>query len=245
METQNNGVFFAANCWENDWRRIISEGGYSRKIEGFKGYPFYKKILIINDVSDHSLVESEALILKNQNIIDEYYFSDSLANQVLSHFNVDRPSFGNGYYYSIGPMTAFYLSDAKFTLYLSSDVNVELGVDYNWVDSAIDILNNNEKVICANPVWNHNYEGARVDNVLYENDDWWFMLRFSDQIHLIKTDIFNKQIYNERSEVADRVFPSGEKYGDNLFEKRVYAFMQNNGYENITSKRISYLHPNI
>lgn len=234
-------ITFETKCWENDWETIIKHGGYQRKLKSFEVDVFDKKILIINNVNNPNLVCNEADELIKQNIIDEWFLVDNHKDEVLDYFNIDFDSFNGGYYYSISELVAIYFSNTDYLLHLSSDTNVEINLEKNWINSAIQVMDNNGKVISANPVWNHSFENAKSDSRGIENEDWYFIQRFSDQCYLIPLKHFKKQIYNEKHYLSDIHFP---KYGGELFEKRVYSHIMNNDLTTITNKRISYMHPN-
>jgi hypothetical protein len=241
MPTNKKTITFETKCWENDWESIIKNGGYQRKLLSFKDNQFDKKILIINNVNDVALVCSEADKLVKQQIIDEWFLVDDYKEEVLNYFNIDFNSFKGGYYYSISELVSIYLSNTDYLLHLSSDTNVEINHDSDWVNVGVNIMEKNSKVICANPVWNHSFMNAKSDSKGDEDNDWFYIQRFSDQCYLIPLKHFKEKIYNEHNDLSDIHFP---KYGGELFEKRVYSHIMNNDLTTITNKRITYMHPN-
>ena len=234
-------ITFETKCWENDWESIIKNGGYQRKLDSFKENQFDKKILIINNVNDASLVCKEADKLIEQGIIDEWFLVENHKEEVLNFFNIDINSFQGGYYYSISELLAIYVSKTDYLLHLSSDSNVEINHNIDWVNSAIEIMEKKSNVISANPVWNHAFNNAKSDSNGNEDDEWYYIQRFSDQCYLIPVEHFKQKIYNEKNDLSDIHFP---KYGGELFEKRVYSHIMNNDLTTITNKRITYMHPN-
>ena len=62
---------------------------------------------------------------------------------------------------------------------------------------------------------------------------------FSDQQFLVNIKDFKKQIYNE-IRTDSYHFPRGD-----VFERRVFSFMKNNGWERIIFRHGSYIHENI
>lgn len=234
-------ITFETKCWENDWESIIKNGGYQRKLLSFNENQFDKKILIINNVNNPILVCKEADKLISNNIIDEWYLVDDYKDIVLDFFDITYSSFNGGYYYSISELVSIYVTKTDYILHLSSDSNVEIKPEINWVSSAINMMEKNENIICANPVWNHLFDNAKNDCRGNEDDDWFYIQRFSDQCYLIPYKHFYNKIYNEKNEFADIHFP---KYGGESFEKRVYAHIVNNNLTTMTNKYISYMHPN-
>lgn len=227
---------FETKCYENDWETLIKHNGLQRKIEN-TNYNFTKKILFINNVNDINLVKKEADTLVNQNIIDSYCVVEDYADEVLNKFNITKESFKGGYYYSIAELVSIYLCETDYLLHLSGDSIIE-NKEFNWIDKAIDIIENNQKILVANPTWNFKYYEAKAES-FDEDDDWYYGYGFSDQSYLIKTSKFNKSIYNEYNPASDRYPP----YGGELFEKRIDSYMRNKELYRITSKHISYSHP--
>lgn len=237
----NKTITFETKCFELDWETIIKGGGYKRKLQSFKEEQFDKKILIINNVDNPSIVCKEADKLVSDSTIDEWYLVDSYKDTVLDFFEIPFESFNGGYYYSISELVSIYVTKTDYLLHLSSDSNVEIKPNINWVNDAIDVMEGNNKIVCANPVWNHHFDNAKNDCSGDEDENWFYIPRFSDQCYLIPHKHFYQKIYNEKNKYADIYFPD---YGGESFEKRVYAHIMNSGLTTITNKYISYMHPN-
>jgi hypothetical protein len=94
-------------------------------------------------------------------------------------------------------------------------------------------------ILVANPAWNNRFGEAKAES-FKEDDNWFYSYGFSDQCYLIRAENFRQQIYNEQHAASER-YP---KYGGNLFEKRVDAYMRNKGLKRVTSKKIAYQHRN-
>lgn len=227
---------FVTKCYEKDWEILIKQGGIQNKINNLN-YNFDKKLLFINNVDDINLVKQEADKLISQNIIDEYYVVEEYADEALKKFNITKESFNGGYYYSITELVSIHLCDTDYLLYLASDSILE-NKNFNWVDKAINIMENNPKILVANATWNFKYDEAERES-FSEDDEWYYGYGFSDQCYFIKTSNFNQSIYNEYNSASDR-YPS---YGGECFEKRVDSYMRNKELYRITSKHISYSHP--
>jgi hypothetical protein len=234
-------ITFETKCWESDWESIVKNGGYQRKLLSFNENQFDKKILVINNVNNPTLVCKESDKLISNGVIDEWYLVDDYKQTVLDFFNIPSDSFNGGYYYSISELLSIYVTKTDYLLHLSSDSNVEIKPDVDWVNSSIIAMEKNPKIVCSNPVWNHMFDNAKNDSKGNEDENWYYIQRFSDQCYLIPHKHFNQNIYNETNELADIHFP---KYGGESFEKRVYAHIVNNDLTTITNKYISYIHPN-
>jgi hypothetical protein len=59
-------------------------------------------------------------------------------------------------------------------------------------------------------------------------------------VYLVRTSDFKERIYNENNSLSER-YP---KYGGELFEKRVDAYMRNHDKYRITHNGISYISSN-
>ena len=211
-------ITFETKCWESDWVSIIKNGGYQRKLMSFNNVTFDKKILIINNVNDPNLVCNESDKLVSEGVIDEWYLVDDYKDTVLDKFEIPEQSFNGGYYYSISELVSIHVTKTDYLLHLSSDSNVELNNSTEWINEGINIMESNKNVICANPVWNHSYNNAKSDSNGVEDDNWFYIQRFSDQCYLIPQKYFDHPIYNEKNYLSDMYYP---KYGGELFEKRV------------------------
>jgi hypothetical protein len=238
---KNKTITFETKCWESDWKAIITDGGYQRKLESFQRNQFDRKILIINNVDNSSLVCKESDKLVSKGIIDEWYLVDDYKDIVLQFFDITMDSFKGGYYYSISELVSIYVTNTDYLLHLSSDTNVEIKLEIDWVRDSMNVMEKKPNVICASPVWNHSFERAKIDSKGVEDENWFYIQRFSDQCYLIPCEYFKQKIYNEINEIADNCFP---KYGGELFEKRVFSHILNNNLTTITNKRITYMHPN-
>ena len=230
-------VTFETKVWQNDWEYIL-KGKYLNKVIERCNYQFDKRVLIINNVNDRNEVEIHAVKKVEEGIIDSYYFAEDYVDEVLDFFNIKKESFNGGYYYSIAELVGVYLCKTKYLLHFSSDSFLKKIGDH-WIDEAINLFIVRNDIIVANPVWNENYIQAKNESI-EEIGDFYLSYGFSDQCYLIKTDVFKKQIYNEKNIYSER-YP---KYGGELFEKRVDSYMRNNSCYRITSKKVSYSHIN-
>ena len=237
MKFNGNSVTFEIKVYENDWKFILT-GDYLDKIIARCNYSFNYKILLINNVDDVEEVKKYAEKKINKGIINQYFVVDEYINNALNYFNIEKNSFNDGYCYSIAELVGIYLCKTDYLLHFSSDSFLEENT-VNWIDKAINIFNENEDVIVANPVWNFAYNEANNESIGII-EDFYDGYGFSDQCYLIRMDVFKNQIYNEKNIDSDR-YPT---YGGELFEKRVDSFMRNHKKLRITSKEISYIHKN-
>ncbi|MGY4539188.1 hypothetical protein ACVW0P_003616 [Mucilaginibacter sp. UYNi724] len=233
-------VSFFTNCYEGDWKRVLLENRLELMIQRCN-VRFKEKVLIINNVYDRDLVTKHAQQAVENKIIDAYYFSEDYADQILPTFSITRKSFyrGNydGYWYSMGPLSAVYFCKSKYLLYFTCDCILPENSTSNWINSAIDKFNADSTVLIANPVWNNNVEEARTES-FKEEDNWFYSLSFSDQCFLVETARLYGDVYNFYHQLSER-FPL---YAGNLFEKRVDSFINSQQLTRITSNHAYYIH---
>lgn len=230
---------FETKCYQDDYQIILNED-YLKKMIDRCQYKFDKKVVILNNIYDLGSAERQANSLIRSGIIDEFHIVEDYNKAALRFLNIKKESFGNGYYYSIAELVGICLCDTDYLLHFSSDSIMGLNTG-EWIPEAIKQMERLPFVAVANPVWNFKFEEARSECFIDNNEDWFLGQGFSDQCYLIKTETFKRPIYNEKNVLSER-YP---KYGGELFEKRVDAWMRNNNLCRITSKHCSYIHENI
>jgi hypothetical protein len=231
-------VTFETKCYENDFQLILKSSYLKTMIERCN-YKFDKKVLFINNVSDINKVKKYADKAVSKGIIDEFYVVKEYAQPALDFFEIDKESFMGGYYYSISELVSIFLCKTEYLVHFSSDVMM-FPNSVNWIDDAIYNMKNNKKFVVANPNWSKDYKGEKIESY-DESENWFIGTGFSDQCYLIKTDVFKNNIYNFHHEYSER-YP---RYGGELFEKRVDAYMRFNNLYRLTNKNCFYMHKNI
>ena len=230
-------VTIETKVWEKDWEYIL-KGNYFEKMISANNYNFAKRQIIINNVKHRSTVEKYCEQKIREGVIDCYFAVEDFETEILNYFEISRESFKGGYYYSIAELLGIYKCETEYLLHFSGDSYLKK-TNQNWVSDAVTIMENNHSVFVANPTWNDKFEEVKKE-AIDETDKFHIGYGFSDQSYLIRTDDFKRKIYNENNIVSER-YP---KYGGELFEKRVDAFMRNNEKFRITHKESSYLSTN-
>ena len=239
-------VSFATCVWERDWRQILLSPDYLPicQIERH-GYPFAEKILIINNVIDVSAVKNAALYWVKQKVLDRIIIANEVADEVFSFFALRKSDFQTNdsalscdwlYYNALGPLSAIWAAKSSYLLYLTGDVRLDAPL--NWVRPSLKMMEANENFRVANPVWNKKYDEARREAQRKKGAFFIAAEGFSDQLFLVRTRDFQAPIYGEIREDAAH-FPRGD-----VFEKRVFSYMKNRGWERIVFRRGSYTHEN-
>jgi hypothetical protein len=240
FDIQIADLTFETKCWENDWRLMTCTNHLMRMIENCN-VNFKEKKLYINNVDNFNKVKNYAKKLCKKKIIDSVLDVNDYSQLVLKEFNIDRSSFEGGYYYSIQELVGIYLCKTKYLLHFSSDSYIPSSEKESlWISQAIEIMEKNDDIIVANPTWNYKYSEAELESTGIINN-FFLGQGFSDQCYLINVEKFKGAVYNYKHIDSER-YP---KYGGELFEKRVDAFMRVNDYKRITSMNTSYISKNI
>ena len=225
-------VTFATSCWEKDWRLILLTPDYLKvKQIAHHCYPFSEKLLVINNVENLEQVKQIAQEKVDQGILTRYV----VAADILSHFDLKRADFNEWQYYNaIAPLTAILEASSEYLLYLTGDVYLEKPV--HWIQKAIRFMQKESDIKVANLNWNDKYREAKKESY---RRTWNFFVAnqgFSDQLFLVKKGDFDAPIYGQvRADGAH--YPRGD-----VFEKRVFSFLKNQGFRRITYRHGSYTH---
>lgn len=243
---------FATTCWERDWRLILLDPDYLRvrQIQNHC-FPFQDRLLVINNVNDLTAVKKAADQKIREGVITRYVVADEIAEEMLSFYALNRADFTIGpdaddyrgvnpdwiYFNALGPLAAIYSGTSDYVLYLTGDVRLDRPV--KWVKRSIQAMEKNENIKVANPVWNEQYKEAKEESYKKTWNFFFAKQGFSDQIFLVKRNAFRAPIYGEvRPDSAH--FPRGD-----VFEKRVFSYMLNRGWERMVFRRGSYIHENV
>lgn len=230
-------VTFETKVWEKDWDYIL-RGNYLNKMISNCNFNFSKKQVIINNVRNRPLVEKFCQQKIQEGIIDNYFTIDDYKIEVLNYYGLSADSFKGGYHYSIAELVGIYKCETDYLFHFSGD-SFPVNNGRNWIKDAITIMNNNSKIVVANPTWNNKFNEAQQES-FKQIEGFYLGYGFSDQAYLIRKNDFMKNIYNETNKESER-YP---KYGGELFEKRVDSFMRNYQKLRITSKYCSYVSEN-
>lgn len=245
-------ITFATSVWEQDWKKVLQHPTYLKEMQIERhSFPFEKKMCIINNVQNPSLVLNMAQKKKEEGIITDVILAKAFEASLLKDFQLDRKDFRKGkdaqfypnvtddwiFYNAMGPLTAIYCCQTPYLLYMTGDSYLKKNVC--WIEQAIELMEQNPKFGVSNLTWNDDYVCAQKESYKRKKDFFVAKEGFSDQCFLIRTSDFQRPIYNEVREDA-RHFPRGD-----VFEKRVFSFLKNRGYQRLTYRFGSYTHENI
>jgi hypothetical protein len=233
-------VSFFTNCYEKDWERVLVENRLETMIKRCN-VDFFEKVLIINNVADRNLVEQYAKEAVSKKIIDAYYFSEDYSKEILEAFSVKRKSFMldfyDGYWYSMGPLSAIYFCKGKYLLYFTCDCMIEERASASWINESIDLFQQDSSILIANPTGYDNKHECKVKN-FKQDDKYFYTYGFSDQVFLVENSRVYGDIYNYYHYYTER-YPI---YAGELFEKRLNSYMCHKKFSRITRKDVYYEH---
>jgi hypothetical protein len=229
-------VILETKCWEHDWRRIL-EGEWLRLLPERNNYPFSEKILMINNVKNHSVVCKHAEHAIQQGWISRYVIVEEHAAEALDFFSISRESLGIGYPYSIAELVGIFLCRSDFLLHFAGDCIPATTCD--WVSRAVHLMLQNPRVKVCNLDWDEKHVEAK-NGSMDGAEGFYIGNGFSDQCYLVRSKEFRQRIYNE-SHPASARYP---RYGGELFEKRIDSWMRNHRHLRATFKHAHYVHKN-
>ena len=231
-------ISFETKVWEKDWELILKTSRIEMLISQCN-YPFDRKVLLINNVTNLSKVSAEAERLIKKGVLTEFIHVAEYAKKALEYFELSEESLGLGYYYSIAELVSLYLTDTKYLLHFSGDTTIVSETPKDWLKKGLEILENDPQIKVFNLGWDKS-RVKMIEELIFENDQYWSSIGFSDQMYLVKTEDLKGKIYNYYHPYSDR-YP---KYGGELFEKRIDSWLRTHNFYRATLKDGRYIHQN-
>lgn len=244
-------VSFATIVWEKDWKYVLLDPGYLPTLQIKNNcFDFLEKILIINNVNNLDEVRDAAQHWVQKGVLTKVIVAQEIEKEMTSFFQVQRQDFKIGedarfyenvncdwlYYNALGPLSAIYSAKGDYLLYLTGDVRLDQKVD--WIEPSLEMMENHSKLKVANLVWNGKMGEAKRESYRRTRDFFIAKQGFSDQMFLVSQKTFRQPIYGEIREDASH-YPRGD-----VFEKRVFSYLKNRGFERIIYRHGSYTHEN-
>lgn len=258
-------ITLASNCYEKNYKLITSEE-WSNRLFMKDCDLIDHRTLMISNVKDRTQVESYIHNLLSRGLVNDYYYSYDYIDCIeKKYMGCKRKSFYrrptvreyvkgilhskkmkfnyDGMLYSASQIASIITCKSKWLLYLTEDVYLDVADVDIWINKAINLMEEDKRVIVANPLWNNDIEGAERESC-YSSDEFWFSYGFSDQCCLINAQWFqdNRDVFSEKNRTTEKVFPY---YAGNHFERRISAYMRNHGLLRATYKHGTYIHKDI
>jgi len=241
-------VSFATNCWEKDWRFILSDPAYLREkqIENHR-FRFTEKILVINNVDCLSDVVEAGRKKIDEGVLTRLVIEEEIAPELLQFFQLKRgrdftPRYRDAdedyiYHNTLGPLAAIYSCRSDYLLFLRGDVRLDQPV--SWIEQALQLMQKNSLYKNATLCWDGKYSEARCELPCPEEGGQDFYCcrgSLSDQLFLVKTTDFRAPIYHN---IRPILFPKGD-----IFEKRATSAMLDRGWLRLNCVKGTYIHQN-
>jgi len=228
-------VSLYVNCFERDYRNVLSPGFMADKASQFR-FPFSRVVVSINNVRDrgHAIRMAEEAVKRRE--IDAYLDVQRLLPKALSSCGLKDADLGIVRHYVDFALVAVVSAQPGYLLYCCAEV--EMVEPFDWITPAIEVLQKQPDILVANPVWEKDPAGVERESLRRQGHH--FVGRgFSDQCFLVDAERLAKPVYRYKHPAGDR-YPMSD-LGD-IFEKRVDAYMRHKGLMRLTDPRASYIH---
>ena len=222
-------IAFQTSCYEKSYRLLLKDGILRHHLSLFPDIDFKEKNVIVNNVENQNDIR---LLFKDFSDVN-FIFSDKNPEKVLESFNLSIADFGESLYYSIQHFTGIYNTKCDYLFHVSEDCGID-NLDSTFIKESIEMLESNERYIIAMPRWCN--DDNAIEKAEPDKNNFFIQYGFTDQIYIIKTKIFKKDIYHYSHPRSTRYPP----YGGECFEKRVDSFMRCNQYYGIVHKNYIY-----
>ncbi len=222
------------SCYENTWKEVI-DSKLEKNLSLFSKDLFKEKRLIVNNVNSFWNV-FEYFKRKHEEIQTWGTWDEEVNEEILSTFGLSLKDFTIGLYYSIQHLSGIYLTECDYLLHVSEDCDIS-GLDDFFIVESIQEMEKSRRYIVAFPRWCPDIED-NFEQVLPKTGVFYYQYGFTDQVYLIKTEIFKRNIYRHKHPMSER-YPS---YGGECFEKRVDAYMRMERMYGIVHREYEYKH---
>jgi hypothetical protein len=216
-----------------DKTKDILSNGFLRNQLNIINYPFDEKTIIVNQTNDRGYIIG---LVKTYFPDFNIRFTEDDYIDVLKYFNLTKEKVNPGYWYSIQNFNMIYHATSDYNFHASSDCSIR-EIDRNFIKDSIDIMEERNDIISSMPSWEQSYYGPR-EECIFELDNFYGELGFTDQIYFSKIKEFKQDIYNQYHNDSNK-FPG---YGTESFERRVDSHMRINKKYRIVHKKSYYIH---
>jgi hypothetical protein len=238
-EGAHDSVDLVINTFERTYRRAL-EPATVAAVRETNRYPFARRVVLVNNVSDASDASRRARRLLEEGVIDEFHFVAELLDGALKRTGLGRHELEPLLHYSDGPLVAATLTGSPWLLYW--DPETRLAEPGDWVTPALALMKRDKRVIVANPSWERpDPDGRRpgVEREAIETCEGFAIGHgFSDQVFLASRDALAAPIYGQRC-IARITYPAAHK--THVFEARLGAYMRHHARLRATSLSATYV----
>jgi hypothetical protein len=232
---KRSAVDFFVNCFERDYREVLSDGFVRRKAARFN-HPFRRLIVTINNVNDLSDAKRLADAALAAGHLDRVLYVREELPRALKQCGLTERSLRRVIHFLDFLLVTVTSTDADYVAHCSADV--EQDTVFDWITPAIEQLRSNERYLVANPSWTSNLDVLSREALTREGP-YFVGPGFSDQCFLVEQRRLAQPVYQCRHESMRR-FPMADMGA--IFEARVDAYMRQHGLLRLTDSRVSYSH---
>lgn len=226
-------ICIQTSCYQKSYKHLLIDDHLGYILSKFSKDMFDKKQLIVNNMIDNVDIKN---INKNLSNFDIYYANDYIS-ETMKFFNISAVDFPNNVmYYSIQHFLGILKCETDYLLHICDDCNIDILND-SFIKECIDFLNTNNECICALPYWGGDINKGAKEESIKETDKFFIASGFSDQLYILKTDVFKAQIYNLWHPDTAR-YPD---YAGKSFESRINSFMKINNVFRAIHKNYYYI----
>lgn len=228
-------VSLFVNCFERDYRDVLSPGFMSAKAAQFR-FPFARVVVTLNNIADPTCAVALASDAVRRREIDSYIQVAEALPEALATCGLGFSDLGVVRHYMDFALVAVTRAVPGYLLYCCAEV--DLLTPFDWISDAVAKLAGNRDILVVNPSWASDPEGASRESVRREGDHW-VGSGFSDQCFLVDAKRMAAPIYKYTHEAGAR-YPMSD-LGD-IFEKRVDAYMRQHNLLRASDARVFYRH---
>jgi hypothetical protein len=193
-----------------------------------------RRIALIGNVNDKREAQARAERLLGHGEIDAYYFVSDHLDHALKITGLTRRDLGRVPYYTDWALVAVTLPGSPYLLHW--DAEVRLQEPTNWIDSALEFMESDKRILVANPNWR--WPTLEIET-LRKVGDFALGYGFSDQLFLVRREDLARPIYSGCCPASLR-YPLA--HITPIFEQRVDTYMRKNRRLRATYFRATYEH---
>lgn len=222
------------NTFERTYREVLKSGFFAA-VEKQNLIQFCRKVVLINNVNNLQDAKMRAQILIESGELDAFYVVSDLIQPALKCTGLSVKTLGRLPYYSTGLLVAINLKESPWLVYWDAEIHLE--TPFNWIDPSIDMIEEDPRILIANPNWKGN--GLKKETV--ERSGYFSLgYGFSDHVFLARRKDLAQPIYSKFC-VASLRYPLS--HISSVLEQRIDAWMRTHRRLRATYKNAIYIHP--
>jgi hypothetical protein len=232
-------VDLCVNCYERTYRDVLAPGFFPTVIAD-QARHFGRCTAVINNVADRADATARAERLAEIGELDAWFFVEDHIEAALARTGLTRADLGRAPYFTDWGLVLVSIPGPDWLVHCDPEVRMRAPCD--WVSAAIGLMNDDPRVMVANPRW---YAPTPKHDTLARSTletagEFALGLGFSDQLFLCRRSELAAPIYRQRC-LASRRYPMANVALS--FEARVDAWMRHHGRLRANFLGAVYAHP--